>query len=602
MRLELTLENDAQIRLRYCLGRGLENRGFVKNLFSGSISFYDVRADAVFNYDSVYNNGSLSIDKMTLGGGMVNLGGLDNDRNISVTNCEGISISNNSGLFTNSGTITINPIQADSSHHTGLRNFNGILTNEVNGNIFIANIFGDDPALLNTGTFTNQGDINLNRLEDDGIENSGTFINQNEIYIQECQGRGLWNIEIFTNSFGARVDVVNFSNTKHTQTGIRNSQDFGNGSAIFNNHGFLNIQKVIAAPAVGFQNSGTFFHTDTLVITAANTGLSNNSNVEFDNQGYIHINGSQVLSLGNSGNFTNSEKIIIENSENNGIINSDTLVNSGILELNIVDEIAINNSSLFQNEPNGSFSINNAKNGLSGLGSGMDTAFIKNHGLIEISNITEKAINSQWLSKIDNYDSIIVNGAFTGIHNAFQFTNHSNAFIKTSDITGSGSLGYGILSDIGFTHFRNESCGIIELEGGVRYAGNVTGSSFANDGLIIQRSTVDNSLSFDITNNGIWSNISGIDADTAKMINNGMYLEPISGNFTCGDVVNSFYNGNATGITGTYLFIDSLGTTSAGSMNIGANSLNPNNQNQNLQIFLGRYESQRMSIHRPNSF
>ena len=584
-------ENQGDIIGLGIVSNAIENDGRIDHK-SGSISLSDIGYNAFLNQDTflISAGADFMVDGVT---GSVNLavsntGFWDNKGTMTVSNCNNTGLGNG-GDFENFGSIIINPNLTDASFYSGFRN-SSQFTIHPSAVLQVNRIFGMEPAIYNSGTMINQNEVSIETAENDGLENAGVFHNYDQLWIDGVEETGIVNIDSIVNYSGALIRVRNISNTSSMKRGILNSEGFGTDDETIINNGKIEIEDVNAGFGLGFVNSGKLINNDAIEITNAITGFSNLFTIPFTNEGDIIINASQN-GIDNQSPLINNGSIVMDDISADGLINRDSLTNNSLISLTSVGEDAIINqhssfphTGYFLNSSAGQINLTDVNRGLYAQGSNPTLSEFFNHGLLSINDVDELAISLRPFGRMENFGSIEIDNVYAGLNAGYVFYNRTGANLTITNHYGNGLNDYGIR--IGST-FINESCATIEFEG-ILSTPFISGTPIIhNYGAIIQYETDDNQIIENLFNAGIYSNVLGANTDTFKITGMGMYIDPILGNYSCGDMVNNFYRIFGTGITGNTLYADPLGSTIAGTMNIPSKTLSLNNQSQSLDVFWG---------------
>ncbi len=405
--------------------RGILNQGTVNN--SGIITIgatvtpsqHGIRNQATFNNNP---GGQIYIDR-TNGSGSY-------------------ALYNESGTFTNEGTITIGGVSNVGDN--GLRN-NSTFNN--NGQITIDR--ANTTLLINNGPFNNQGDITLGATQNSssyGLQNNnvfnntsgtisidraltaalhnqiGTFTNQASITIGSIAGvgqYGLQNAAIFNNNIGGQISIE-----RSTNSGL-----YCSGST-FNNAANITIGATQTVGIYGLNSRGTFNNNtggQIMIDRSSTCGVFNDVNSSFTNQATITIG-----SVANVGNYGLQNSATFNN--NSGQINIDRVATSAVYctggtftnqagiiigALNPVGTLLAGNANTFFNSTGGLLKGSGGISASSFNSSGGTLAPGNSPGIMTFSS-SEGFSNNTLLIEVNgtgvvgtNYDQVVVNGTAT---------------------------------------------------------------------------------------------------------------------------------------------------------------------------------------------
>lgn len=466
---------------------------------------------------------------------------------LNVTNCGGIRVENQGTIRLNgsatlgggTGQCLLNHPGAQVMHTAGTLSGNGNNspgTFENGGHYFgspgtsISTTFGAGYGLVNSGTFIDSATCNINISGHDGpIYNSGTMINECNTNIQNGTGDGIYNSGHYTHLLGSFIaggfsgsfiendgyatinapfitlggnggPVFYNKDTMILGANISFSKSF-NSSIILNTGYFDCASDFIIAHCGGpiVNNSGEFYFRAASSVNAQNLGsiLSSapliNSGL-FINEGQLFFRQFATAVLHNTNLFHNKGSLRAANLSINdqGIINTDSMLNDGLIELDTLLNNGLYNEGVFVNNASGRFYVDFVrKNAINNTSTGL----IENFGELWIARDTgvgEFGIFNRGDVINHNLINIGQTGPLFGggINTASTFINKTFAeiFIHHVDTFGVRS----------FTDFHNESCAYIESIGIFDDQGQ-----FINDGII--RKTIDtNMLASNVyTNNGL---------------------------------------------------------------------------------------------------
>ena len=459
----------------------IENNGnFTNNgLIGSAVSNKDFTNNGIFT-----NNGDVFVNDLE------NSSKIENNKNIissgKFTNTS--EITGNAGNLTvvdgtNSGNITQSKLTI--SNNTGFENAaGGVISAEIenSGNFTNAGTIGSANSakdFTNNGSFTNTGDVFVNKL----TNNTNSTID----------GAGNLMIASGLNSGSIAQNIL-------TITGNAGFQNNGSIIAKIANNGTFTNAGVIgsAISAKDFTNSGTFTNSsDVFVNDLSNSGTINNTNNIIvsgnlentnlvENSGKLDVTGrltnTKTIRNLSQGNITVGDEFInSDNFSNAGTINANkvtnkgTIVNSGTFEAStITNGDANSTSNAIVNTGNLTVSemINNAILQNKGNNSQLDiTTSLTNNGSI----LNEGAMNFAANSELVNTDTISVEngGSIVG------------AIVKNTKVISAKDA-----SKLDFISLDNAQ-GTISLKNGSRL--NITNQTSAIEGTIIAEGNNDSS-------------------------------------------------------------------------------------------------------------
>lgn len=389
---------------------------------------------AIMNYGTVTTSGKIT-SSGAVTSAIINYAVFSNSGGqIIINNHLENGISNVSGTFANTGTISIGN-QASSA-------INGILNNDV---------FNNNAA----------GKINIDGTNSRGIWNDtdGTFTNQATITIGATASTGVMGLQnngAFNNNAGGQLDV-----DRSTGSGIINSE-----SGTFTNRAIINIGAVASAGMYGIENKAVFANSSGQIsIISTSSGIHNSAGSTFDNFAMITFGPASkgAACLSNQGNFNNNAgQLIMNGSPSYGLWNfSDGIfTNNAAITIGSASGVTyqgIYNMGTFNNNTGSRIQIDRCSD-----------AGVYNDGTI--SNAAEITIGS------------IVSVGQNGIYNASVFNNNTGGLIKIDRCTA-----YGIFSS---GTFVNNATLTIGGTSGVGAYGIYALGEFTNSGEInIDRTT-----------------------------------------------------------------------------------------------------------------
>jgi len=500
-----------------------------------------------------------------------------------------ISIVNNRAILA-SDIYNDATIQIDSS--TGGFSVSGEVVNTANGIIKMDHSGG----LSTSGKLTNHNSINLTNIHSLALHNRGTLINNQTINIKNAQS-GIQTIDTLINASGATIRI-----DSTVQYALNNEfDDIGsfNYGLYLENQGIIKIDYVENGNALNNLrqiNDIAYFHNHNSVDIDNcrgndKSGIMNTGRFINHNGAHVDLR-SMAGGISNEYKFRNDGTIDIDKATENGIYNTDSLTNAGTISLDSIGEEGIlsrttlNALVIFENTATGKLNLNRAHNGITLRGDDINSRVSKltNHGNLSIENSYNRAIFIHTLGVFDNMDTLTIDFADTGIYNGNKFNNKTNGYLKISNINSSAAFPYGIYN---VNEFTNENCAEIELESSI--FNNGFSAQLTNDGVISQNTAHNNTFTVDITNNGIYSDYQSSTSSPNDIMGNGMYIRPILGSHKCNGTISDFYIGGGSNITGTVVFEDIQGNTSAGTANIAAKSISLNSTVENVDTLYGLF-------------
>ncbi len=403
---QLIVESGGTLTVNQGFAFGLRNYGTVDN--SGVVTIVDADNDGVVNEDlSTFNNlGILNILE-AFNHGVRNQGTFNNSGGITIKNVfyEGIRnrsifnnnaggtinvsknarthIENETGTFTNAGSISIKTSQSSLESSNGLIN-RSTFNNNAGGSVQIEDI--DFNGIINLSIFNNSGNIQIDETDKSGIYNvGGTVTNSATITIGENKAIGLygiWSKGNFNNSTGGNIQI--------DQT--------GNIGLLISSHSFTNEGNV----SIGKNK------------TVGREGIWNARTLINKPGGIIEINKTWhegIFCKGTFSTVTNYGEIIIG-------------------ELSRPGRDGIQNESSFTNEFGGEILIKSA--GHRGIFNGISATLFENKGKIEIEN----TVHVEGLFSVKPFTNevcgiLTVEGA---LNNSNTFTNKGLATFNTSNL------------------------------------------------------------------------------------------------------------------------------------------------------------------------
>jgi hypothetical protein len=346
----------------------IHNKNRIFNKSGSNIMLTEGRATNLLNDSTIINDGTFTINGGEKGPAVVNSLGdtiiskgdfkvarkaskvLQNNGYFSFVQLLQLQNASPGSTCTNTGTIigkSTCTLEVSNSSLTDV-----LFDNQATGLVILLGITkiysNSGGGLRNRGIFKQlAGSLNLSGLDSAAIDNRN--------YLE-------LNIPITV------TGVNNF--IKNSDTLILGPNSFIDGTRIANfidNTGYFLHQGAMKVNSIGgkiFNNTGTFIHDTGAVFTG--TGLSssiatvnNLSGSRFYNKGSIRVfkTASALINnavyLNNTGQFKTS---IVGNSSNT-IINSDSLINNGTIELDTIGNDGIANSGYFRNGPDAKISL-----------------------------------------------------------------------------------------------------------------------------------------------------------------------------------------------------------------------------------------------------
>jgi fibronectin-binding autotransporter adhesin len=242
----------------------------------------------------------------------------------------------NNGTFTNSGTLNV--INSGGSANDVIENY-GTFTNS--GTLNLSNSGGGRSGIRNLDTFTNSGTLTVSSTAGAAIFNALTFTNSGTVSVSNSGGEGINNFggtitnsgTLTVSSTGTGNGISNISTIDNTNSGTLTVSSTGTG------YGVSNFGTV--------QGSGVLINSGTL--TVGDRGISSVDGGTINNSGTITVENGNSIGIENSAGFTNSGTLTIRNSGGTGISNQGGLVNSGTLNVSNSGGTGISNQSFLTN-------------------------------------------------------------------------------------------------------------------------------------------------------------------------------------------------------------------------------------------------------------
>ena len=264
---------------------------------------------------------------------------------------KGLYVHGNQSSIRNLGEIDLSGSMQDAIRFEGL-----LFENTSSGSILIASssiagIYNDVSS-----NFVNEGRIIMNSPGQSGVRNTGTFTNHGALHIRDS-GTGLNNwvsgsIPLFTNTDSLIIvngftGIYNLGEIDNQFTGIIQIDSI-NGKGILNPGLFTNtgILKIQQTEGDGIDISGGASFINQNFTSLVRTG-QDGANDAIENNGYI-LNDLGAL-------------IQIDTTNQHGLNNLDTLINSGTIEISEVSSIGFLNGNFLSNQ--GTITINQAPTG-----------------------------------------------------------------------------------------------------------------------------------------------------------------------------------------------------------------------------------------------
>lgn len=365
-------------------------------------------------------------------------------------------------------------------------------------------------GVLTIGYGSSHGTLNLSPVAGDALINSGTVTNNGVINIsrknQESNKHGIWNIGTFDNQADGNfpnTGVINIDGTDLFAIANRSGANFTNYV-----NSSINIGTANAIEYVGLDNRGSFINEGTLSIketTIYGIQLASGGTFTNNSTGTINI-GQQDGQITTYGIAVYHTGTVFTN--DGGIVNIDNIVPG---EPNAVDAISVQLGAQFINKNQGEIRIGQGEGNIGRRGfhvSGTASSLINDDGFIKINNtrgdgihlVNEAGVINKnggeiWLGQSTG----LIEGAGIGNNASCSFDNESKAKIYVGQqavINGNAINNFGT--------FNNKDCGTaIHI-----FSDNplVNTGTFNNSGTIIENSSANSSIT---TNNGLIVNMNG---------------------------------------------------------------------------------------------
>ncbi len=475
-----------------------------------SVTLSEDAALTVVETGSLTINGS-SLHEFGLYAGFYNHGSVTNDGLIALGTVSSVGEVGlwNIGTFTNTGEI-----QIDRSTLSALWSSGGQFTNSSLIHIgAFASV--DDYGVYNDASFINtaDGQIVINNFTYRGIENrAGAIDNSGGITIGFVSGTGqrsIMNQALFNNNPGGEIFL-----DRATAAGVYND-----AAGLFNNAALLSIGGTVSVGQYGIQNIGTFTNTlsgEIYIDRCAVMGLYNNGGgSKFINAALLVIGntaGVGSLGIGNEGAFTNTlnSTIHIDRSTDIGFSSVGPVTNSGLIKFGSKESVGLrglqNAGSDFTNTATGEIHIDRTTE----LGViNADAQFI-NEGKMQLgvnNPIGKRGINNQGAS---NFFLNSATGEITidrTTEYAFVNAHHTNENAGKLVIGNHATVdGYGIFLFFS-AGLNNTGAAEIRIDRTTNSGIYVeAGSTFTNDATIITGEAESYTSTYGIQNEGIFTN------------------------------------------------------------------------------------------------
>ncbi|MCB0656321.1 MAG: S-layer family protein, partial [Saprospiraceae bacterium] len=413
----------------------------------------------------------------------------------------------------------------------------------------------------NTGTVRQKGGIlGLENFFGNCFQNDGSFYGSpgTQMYLRYGSGDGLNNNGIFVDSAACQITMEALGNTAINNAGylqvdcdfiyggfasyVLNNSDTAiigpmasftpspsyNISRAINNSGYFENGGDWILPPNGYtivDNSGHAWFTSSSSFTGSHLAYIYpilNNNGLFENDGQFIFRQFDAPLVNNSSLFINRGRLNSSFFANTyqGMVNSDTLINQGTLDLDTINTNGLFNQGVFINDTTGRYVADYiGQNGIQNEIGGV----IKNHGEITIGGtlgVGNFAINNH--GDVDNCNLMDLGGQGLlvggGILTGSSFNNRSFGQILINNADS------GIISN---TDFLNEQCAVIQSLGIIRDNGN-----FINQGFILKN----------LDTNSVASNVS---------VNDGLIVNDDPDPFNVGSGNGFLTNGSYTPPTGS---------------------------------------------------
>ncbi|RCR67901.1 hypothetical protein [Larkinella punicea] len=416
---------------------------------------------AFLNEGDVQNSGQLLIGNLNTAGsyGIRNKATFSNKAGgtIQIDRTYGYALYNNSGTFTNAGTITIGSITPTVVGSYGLYNA-ATFNNNTGGRIQIDRGQGSSLNNVSGGTFNNAATIVLGSMASGGnscLSNAATFYNNagGTIQIDRADNSGLSNETggTFTNSAtitiggttGTNYGIINQATFNNDAGSIQIDRSRSNGlyniSGTFNNAAQITFGANAALGTNGIDNRATFNNNigGTIQIDRATSeGISNSGSATFTNAATIKIGSlaavgqSGILTMGTFNNNAGGS-IQIDRTTTNGISNNGPFTNAATITIGSLAEVGqfgIFTSNTFKNEAGGNIQIDRVTN--SGL---YNSGTVINEGLMNIGALMATYGSIYNANTINNTcGGVITTQNTITISNSTTFTNSGSIIDKAS--------------------------------------------------------------------------------------------------------------------------------------------------------------------------
>ncbi|AXE18440.1 hypothetical protein DR864_12095 [Runella rosea] len=405
--------------------------------------------------------------------------------------------------ISSAGSLTINNFATLGGFNNAFYN-QGTVTN--GGTVILGNTAPvGQIGIRNTGTFTNTGTLQIDRVTNEALINGNVFANTGTIAIGSLVSGGfnaLWNQASFSNSAGGRITIDRANNSALYNTGSN-----------FVNSATITIGASASVTGNGLTNEASFTNTTGGLIQIDQTGGRGIANTAtFINAATINV-GSLSTVTGNgvwvspSGSFSNNAGgNIIINRSGQGLVNDGTFVNSASVTIGNVafsSQDCIYNTGPFVNNATGEIRLDRAIfNGIWHLGS-----TIQNAGKIIVGAIAGPSSGILAYAPFTNTGEIRVDRCVNGVVSTSSFTNTGQITIGASASLGNS----GVVSTGASATFVNSGAGTISIDRtGAAGLANRTGSTFTNSATITIGSTT--SIGGEgIDNRGTFNNNTGGD-------------------------------------------------------------------------------------------
>ncbi|MBK8043734.1 MAG: hypothetical protein IPK21_14370 [Haliscomenobacter sp.] len=512
-------------------GITLHNKGKISNETGAKIDFATGTNYGILNDSVIINNGLLKCDQ---GAGRPSLKNSVGDTIISQGEIliQGVGGGNdlnslgdagfvNEGYFEFYDKLTVQSLGVSSILNSGIFLGKPGSAMALRYGVSISPLFYNAPD----GQVTLEGTTDLNYSGGGGIVNYGRFKQLGGI-IMELVALGN---AVFTNHHYMEIRDVPTFKVQYLDTLFVNTDSLIIGaiplievngiSHFMTNRGYCLNQanfNMQASGSNGILNEGTFVNEadiDAYYMSDDKPFIDNKSGAAFFQKGKIRIFSTDATLINNAGYFANSGSFKVSNvngyASNSAIVNSDTLINEGVIEMDTLGNHGIDNSKYFRNSREGKIYADYVrKNGIYNTGDAYNFGEIwmaRDTGIGEAGIYSAKLFDNCGLINIGTKGPLfgggIVNDA-TGV-----FNNRPTAHIVINNADSTAILNKG-------TSFTNGLCALIEVGTPIVDQSN----SFTNYGIIVQNQDTSATLVADIDSNA--GTIYDLDPESFNITNN----------------------------------------------------------------------------------